>query len=338
MRVKHIAPLVMLTAAALVLSACSAGGEGQGAKNEDASAHSGTLTFGSWQWLEAGRGDVMWDIASGYEKVNDKAKMKQLAIPYKDFPTTMKTQIGAGSGPDIMVLVDTNFAEFAKAGVLEPLDNVLPAKQKATLNSTNEGGVFDGKQLGLTWEVVNYALMWNNKILAKAGVEAPTDMASFLSAAKAIKEKTGLPGFAARHQISEETAWWEDFSNWPYGFGGNWSEGGKLTIDRPENIAAVTAFKSMYDSGAMPIGDDASTFRTKFREGNIGMLIDNSSVALSVTAGNAALTGMDVGASALPFPSPAAARSAVYVVINKNSKNKELAKDWLKWFRLCSGR
>ena len=103
-----------------------------------------------------------------------------------------------------------------------------------------------------------------------------SEPAKLIAAAKAIKDKTGNPGFAVRHQISEETPWWIDFSNWSYGFGGAWSKDGKLTINSPENVAAVTAYRDMYKSGAMAVGDDASTFRSKFQQGKIGIDRDKS--------------------------------------------------------------
>lgn len=299
---------------------------------DSAGGLSGELTFANWQWLETGRGDAIWDAVTQYEAVNDGVTMKQLAVPYKDYPGTMKAQMGAQGGPDILILTDVNYAEMAAAGLLEPLDGVLPSELEANLNATNEGAIYEGTRYGYAWEVVNYALIWNKALLAEAGVEPPTDMQSFVDAAVAVTEATGNPGFAARHQMNEEAAWWEDFSNWPYGFGGGWSEDGKLTIDTEENIAAVQAFKDMYDSGAMAIGDDASTFRTKFAEGKIGMLIDNSSVALTVTTDNPVLSGDDIGTSALPFPTPNATHSVMYLAVNAYSENKELAEDWLRWF------
>lgn len=314
---------------ALLVAGC--GGAGSGTSTQPASA-GGELTFANWQWLEAGRGDAIWKAVSGYQQVNQKAKLKQQAVPYKDYPTTMKAQIGARGGPDLLVVTDTNYSELVDAGLLEPLDGILPADEVANLNQTNEAAKVNGKQYGYSWEVVNYAFFWNKSLLARAGVDPPKDVQSLLSAAKAIKAKTGVPGFAARHQTSEEEAWWEDFSNWPNGFGGGWSKDGKLTVNSPQNVQAVEAFKQMYDSGAMPIGDDASTFRTKFQQGKIGMLIDNSSVALTVTKDNPALSGKDIGASPLPLPTPTATHSAIFLAINKYAPHKELAKDWLKWF------
>ena len=227
------------------------------------------------------RGEQLWKAVTGYQQANPKAAMKQQAIPRKDYESTLKTQLGARGGPDILVIPDTFFPELAQAGLLEPV-----SVQDVKFNATNDAAKYKGEQLAYAWENVDYALFWNKKLLEQAGVQPPKDFASLLAAAKAIKEKTGNPGFAVRHQINEETPWWIDFSNWPYGFGGAWSKNGKLTIDAPENVAALKAYKQMYDSGAMPIGDDASTFRSKFQQGKIGMMIDNSSALYTMVNGN----------------------------------------------------
>ena len=326
-RSRRLAPVAVI--AALALAACGGGGGGgEGAPAEDG----GTLTFANWQWLEPNRGDKIWDAVTGYEDVNTKATLEKQEIARKDFESTMKTQMGAGDGPDILVIPDSFFPELAEAGLLEPLDGVLEDEQAAALNSTNEAGKWDDQQLAYSWEVVQYAFFWNQALLDQAGVQAPTTPEELATAAKTITEQTGVPGFAVRHQMDEETVWWTDFANWPYGFDGGWSDGEKLTIDSPENVEAVAAYKEVYDSGGFAIGDDASTFRSKFAEGQIAMMIDNSSALLTMVNDNEKVPSTGVGASALPFPGDGSSQVGVYIGINKNSKNKELAKDWLNWF------
>ncbi|MFD9948092.1 ABC transporter substrate-binding protein [Nonomuraea sp. NPDC059023] len=318
----------LLTAAVLAVTACGGGG-GTGKPADEG----GELVFANFQWLEPNRGDQLWKAVTGYQQANPKARLKQQAITRKDYESTLKTQMGARGGPDILLIPDTFFPELAQNGLLEPVGDVLAPEDKAKLNNGNKAAVFKEEQLAYAWEIVNYALFWNEKLLKEAGVEPPTDLPGLVAAAKAIKDKTGNPGFAVRHQINEEAPWWIDFSNWPYGFGGGWSRGGKLTIDSPENVAAVTAYKQMYDSGAMSVGDDASTFRSKFKEGKIGMMIDNSSALFTMVNGNQVVpSASGVGAGKLPFPGQGSSHASFFVGINKNSKNKALAKDWLKWF------
>lgn len=318
-----------LLAAGLVLTACGGGGSGGG--EGPPASEGGELTVANWQWLEPNRGDTIWEAVGGYSTANPNATLTKQEITRKDYENTLKTQLGAGQGPDILVIPDTFFPELANANLLEPLDGVLAPEDEARLNATNEAGVFEGKRLALSWEVVNYAMFWNKEILDRAGVAPPTTPDELVAAAKTITEKTGVTGFFVRHQMNEETPWWTDFANWPYGFGGSWSKDGKLTIDSPENIAAVTAYKQAYDSGAFAVGDDASTARSKFTEGNLAMMIDNSSALYTMVNGNTTVPSAGVGASALPFPEPGSANVGVYIGINANSEHKALAKDFLKW-------
>jgi len=321
-----------LGAVLLTATACSGGSTTSSDAGPKASA-GGVLTVSNWQWLEPNRGDLLWSVIAGYSKVNPKATMKKESVARADYEKTVSTQLGAHGGPDLIIIPDTFFAKVAKSGLLEPVDDAVPANLKQTLNpTTNDFGKYQGKQLAYTWETVNYALFWNKSLLNQAGVQPPTDFDSLLAAAKAIKAKTGVPGFAVRNKMAEETPWWVDFSNWPDGFGGQWSKGGKLTIDAPGNIQAVTAFKKMYDSGAMDTGDDASTFRTKFSQGKIGMMIDNSSALVTMVGGDKnPVKSAEVGASPLPFPTKTSANVGEWIGINKYSKNKALAKDFLKY-------
>jgi len=88
----------------------------------------------------------------------------------------------------------------------------------------------------------------------------------------------------------------------------------------------------MYKSGAMAVGDDASTFRSKFQQGRIGMMIDNSSALFTMVTDNKAVPSTGVGASKLPFPTAKTSQAGFFVGINKFAKNKTLAKEWLRWF------
>ncbi|PRY00811.1 carbohydrate ABC transporter substrate-binding protein (CUT1 family) [Allonocardiopsis opalescens] len=322
----------------LTLSGCAgAGGGGQGGEGPSVE-EGGQLTFANWQWLEPGRGEQIWSAVGGYSEANPQVELVQQEIVRADYERTISTQIGSGQGPDVFIIPDTYFPELAASGALEPLDGVLDPADQERLNATNENFAVDGQQLALTWESVPFAFFWNENLLDEAGVEPPTSPEELVEAAQTVQDETGATGFAVRHQMNEETVWWLDFANWPYGFGGGWSDGEQLTIDSAENIEALTAYQEVYDSGAFAVGDDASTFRSRFAEGEVAMMIDNSSALLTMVADNETVTSEDIGASPLPFTTDGSTYAGFAIGINANSQNKELARDFVRWMFTQEGQ
>lgn len=329
MKLRNLGPAALITTAALVLTGCNADASNEG--SADASELSGTLTFASWLWEAPVRGELAWDVVSAYAEENPGVTLRQQGTTRADFEKTMSTQIGAGGGPDILHVPDTFFDTLAEAGALEPLNDVLATDDAETLRPNNGDYEVDGDQLSLIWNVTPYTLFWNTEVTDAAGAEPPATFEELVDAAVAVKEETGKTGFVVRHQMNEESVWWTDFANWPYGFGGGWSENGELTINRSENIEAAEAFKEIYDSGAFGIGDDASTYRSKFGSDEVGFVIDNSAALSSIVADNEVVPSTDVAASVLPFPGGSSANTVTAMGINANSENKELAKDFMRW-------
>ncbi|SDD38226.1 ABC transporter substrate-binding protein [Glycomyces harbinensis] len=312
------ASLAVMAAGALALTACSGGGDdGDG---------TGSITFGNWQWLETGRGEAMWDAATAFEDAEPDIRLEKSETPFAQYADKLNTELGAGAGPDVFVVLDRQFATLAEAGLLEPLDDAVA---DADLNATNDNLNIDGEQLAVTWEQVSYALLGNANVLEEAGIEQMPTTVEELIAAGEQAEAAGFDGFAVRHQMNEYNGWAYDFPSWTYGYGGSWSDGENLTVDSAENIAGVSAYKEVFDAGIVPVGDDASTFRSKFKENQLAMIIDNSGTALSLTS-DSQLTGQDLVSAPLPFPDPGAHQKLV-LAVNANSDNKEAAKQFVSW-------
>lgn len=326
--------LAIAAAAMLVLASCA--GTSDAGTGTDGDALAGTITIASWQFLEPNRGDALLAAVRQYNEENAEATVDKVEIARADYEKTMSTQLGAGQGPDILVIPDAFFPQLAESGLLEPLDDVIADANPTGFRDINDNYTWDGQQAAVAWEVVPYALFWNEEILAQAGVEAPTTPSELVEAQNAIAESTGITGFTVRHQMGEETPWWTDFSNWPFGFGGAWSDGENLTIDSPENIAALEAYKEVYDGRGFGKGQDASTYRAAFKAGQLGMAIDNSSAVMTLIGD--AVASDQVGSAVLPFPGGGSAYAGFAIGINAHSKNKELAKDWIRWLLTDDGQ
>ena len=167
---------------ALALAGCASGGAGDGG-GESAG---GELTFSNWQFLEDGKGPIIWDAVKGYTGPDDNVELTKVEIPFANYADKLSTELGAGGGPDVMVLQDSQFASLVDAGVLEPLDDIAD-ELGDDLNNTNEAGVFDGGQYGFNWERPTYStVIYNKEIFDQLGLEVPTTFDEFLTTAQTI--------------------------------------------------------------------------------------------------------------------------------------------------------
>lgn len=331
--------IIGLTVGLIVALGSTACGSGSGAKPKEAIETGPVqLSFSNWEFLEPGKGDTLWNALKGYKGPKGNVTLVKKSAPYGSYADKMSTELGAKGGPDVIILQDSQFATLAIAGALVSLKDIAQ-EYGNKLNGTNSFGVVGGTQYGFNWERANYALMYNKDVLAKAGVDVPTTFPELLAAAKTIHTKLGIYGFAGRHQIAEVDGWTMEMANWLYGFGGGLSKDGKLTINSEPNIAAVKAYAELFGSpGVVPIGDDASTFRAKFAQNQVGFLFDNAGIATVMTYDPKNLVnGTNLGTAALPFPNPGVHQEPI-MAVNANSAHKAAAKDFVRWLLSTPGQ
>lgn len=286
-----------------------------------------TLKIANSQWLDALRGKNLWAAVQKYQEVAPNVTLEQEAIPSAEFADKLTTEMGAGQGPDIAIMQEGLFYTMADA---EFLVDIGKATEGVTLNKTNDNGMIDGTRYGIAWQRAAYALIYNKPVLDAAGAKVPTSVEELITSAKAASAKTpGIIGFTARHQINDFSGWFMDFQNWAYGYGVDWVKDGKLTIDTPEAVAAVTAFKQTYDSGIIPIGDSMPTQRTRFKEAHVAFSIDNSGGTLNIASGGT-LPSSGIGAAAMPFKNPGA-HQQIFLGVSAHSEKQEEAIKFLAW-------
>ena len=316
--------------AAIMMTACSSGGAtGQ-------QSNSKTLTFADWELLEPGNGPRITAAVESYEKTHPGVTIQTIGYPNDTFGTTLETQLGAQSGPDVF----TDSGGLIYSGDVYPI--TLPKAEEQTLIPQNSAGIVDGKRLGVVWEVYDDDLLYNKNVFKQAGISGPpTTFTQFLSDCVTIKQKTGLYGYVGRNMLNEEANWYHDYSyTWLAGFGGSWmNNAGQWTIDSPANITALTDFKKTYDSGCMETGQTASVFRTEFEAGRIGMLMDNLDAAYTYpTADGSVLSNSVLGGAPVPFGASHGGSNAILLLINKNAPNKALAENFVQWLLSPAGQ
>lgn len=304
------------------LAGCASGGtKGENSSGSDSGIV--TITFAAAPLATPGRGPKIVALFDEFNASQDKVRVIPAAVPYPTFAKTILTQMAGGKGPDLIRFDIPDFAQAASANLLEPLDGVIDAKELNLIEGPDKYNFVNGKRYGVIFEAINYGVIYNTDLVKTP----PTTFDQFIATAKGAT-KGGVYGFAVRHTLPESDGMWIDLCNFIYGFGGNWSNGHQLTLDSPEVLKGLTAYKEVYDANVIPKGATASTYRTMFAEGKVAMVIDHGGITGVVAGLNPKL---HFSAVRIPFPVKSQAVSVAPMVVNAAGTHKAAAETFLKW-------
>jgi multiple sugar transport system substrate-binding protein len=283
-----------------------------------------TITYAAVTFSEAGRGDRLKAWVETFNKSQDKIEVQPIAMPFSVFANTVFTQMGGGAGPDVVRFDTIDFYAAVPAGRLLPFDDYIKDSDYK-LSAPNDYLKANGKRYGVAFEISNYVMMYNPALIKDGKV--PKTFDELLEVAKG-STGNGNFGYAYRATMAERNGFWQDLCNYVFGFGGRWGDGTNLTLNSPKVVEGVAAYKKMYDSGAIPKGADAATYRRMFWENKVAIEIDNGGVAgiFNQQAPNLAFM-----AAPSPFPTRAQGLILAPLTVNANTKNKDAAFAFVKW-------
>jgi multiple sugar transport system substrate-binding protein len=204
--------------------------------------------------------------------------------PYQD---KLKTDIAAGTAPDVFWLPGTDIADFAKAGLIANI------REEAAATEHSDADFYAGPMESLTvdpatgatspdflWgiprDVSTFALYMNLDLIEAAGVDDPRELAAagdwdwdaFEATSKAITDLgDGNKGFGAG-------GWWANWGYFVHSAGGGFFNEDRTAcaLDTDESIAGLEYLKGLYDNGyGVPFGEDAEP---GFKAGQVGMFIN----------------------------------------------------------------
>jgi multiple sugar transport system substrate-binding protein len=204
--------------------------------------------------------------------------------PYQD---KLKTDIAAGTAPDVFWLPGTDIADFAKAGLIANI------REEAAATDHSDADFYAGPMASLTvdpdtgstspdflWgiprDVSTFALYMNLDLIEAAGVDDPRELAAagewdwdaFEATSKAITDLgDGNKGFGAG-------GWWANWGYFVHSAGGGFFNEDRTAcaLDSDESVAGLEYLKGLYDNGyGVPFGEDAEP---GFKAGQVGMFIN----------------------------------------------------------------
>jgi ABC-type glycerol-3-phosphate transport system substrate-binding protein len=210
-----------------------------------------TLKVMSWEQFQPGEKDGWNALFDKFNQSQSKYKVEWTGWPVAQYAANVVIQAQAG-GIDadvLMGLPDLAAQMIRKFKVVEPLDPIV-----ADLGITPSGGheflKQDGKLYGLSAIDVNFALVYNKKLLGDAGLKPPTTADEWVEATGKLTKRPDQFGIALINTIADGGEWWFQLQNFCLPFDGKWAEGKTPLANSPETVKGMELWKQLYDAGA----------------------------------------------------------------------------------------
>lgn len=330
-----IIAIVLVLASIFSLAACSnsgsdeAAGGKEGGKKENGSAQ---LRFATW---DSGKElQIQQKIAKAFEEKHPGVKVQVEA--YGDgFDQKLAASFGAKNPPDVMYM--WNFPAYYQS--LEPLDSYIEGDQEMDMNDFYQGlfnySRMEGKIYGMPSGFTTRAIYYNKDLFDKAGIAYPKDGWTW-DDFKAIAKKLSDPskkqyGFGI---VPEPDTY--DLQGLVWSNGGSYiSEDGKEVkgyMNSPETIGAIQTLGDLLKnkSAVLVGGKNQQSGDDIFKAGKIAMW--ESGIWPLAGFKDA---GINVGTVEVPTFGDKPAKGVIAtsaVSIAKDSKNKELAYEFVKFY------
>ncbi|WP_283193462.1 ABC transporter substrate-binding protein [Rhizobium sp. AN80A] len=267
-----------------------------------------------WEGKNAG-----WSVKPevvGWEQCQDKA-----------------TTLAAAGTPVAMAYVGSRtLKEFAENDLIVPVP-MSDDEKKSYYPGIVSTVTFDDTQWGVPIAFSTKALYWNKALFKQAGLDPekpPQTWAEEIAFAKAIKEKTGIPGYGLPAKTFDNTM--HQFMHWVYTNNGTIiDDKGNIKADSPEVLAALQAYKDITPysvEGATAY--EQNEIRAIFLDGKVGMIQAGSGAAYRLKD-----TKLEWGVAPLPLGPSAKGQGTLLITdslaIFKGSGVEEKATEFAKF-------
>ncbi|MGV9665533.1 extracellular solute-binding protein [Nocardia niigatensis] len=261
-----LSSVALLTGLVLTVSSCGFGGS----KSDDSDPN--TLSFLAPTYSDGTKAE--WDaIIADFQQANPDVKVKLSMESWDSINDVVRTKLQSkGTTPDILNI--DAYSTYATDGQLYPATDIADAVVIADIQpGFARNASIDGTQWALPLFASTRTLFYNTELFAKAGIgTAPRTWTELTEDARKVQALGGVSGYGL--PLGSEEAQGET-SIWTFGAGGNWSDGGRVTVDTPQNLEGVRAMKAIADAGVTEPNPGATNrldVINAFIQGKIGMI------------------------------------------------------------------
>ena len=218
--------------------------------------------------------------ASAYAKDHPDVSIAVRAVPFGDLLTTLRASGGGAGGATMISIYNAWLPDLAKDKLLAPIPDAMGTEVKADwpagiVGASSTGGVL----YGFPNEIDVYALNYNKRMFAAAGIKAPpATWDEFLADAKALSDKSkGQQGFGLINSWTAGVI--HPFGSFLASDGGRLVDAGKPELDSTAAKETFALYEKLTKEGlsdpTMGTSDANTTgpFLDNFVSGRTGMII-----------------------------------------------------------------
>ena len=262
-------------------------------------------------------------------------------VPYATLLDKITTDaVSGGSAYDVITYQDSWGA--ALVPYMDAIDDRV-ARDGFDMNRYpavyKQAGMFGGKLYGLPLRAHPQMLFYRKDLLAQAGQVPPRTFAELVSVARAVQDKTSVPGVAmdyAKGSGGQNLFLW---LNYLWGNGSDiFAADGKARFNDAAGIKATEMYTSLLlkDKVANPgsVQFNESDMVNSMAQGTSAMIMQWWWAYPVLTSGRSTLKPEQVGFTAMPSMDPARPASVTTGMpfsLSKSSKNKDAAWEYMKW-------
>jgi multiple sugar transport system substrate-binding protein len=244
---------------AFVVSGCAGTGN-QAGPSGDAGAKKVNLTF---TIFDDGVG-VDRKLVEEFNKTHPNIQVTYKPLPAGELRDRLTTWLAAKDESLDVLGIDVVWpSEFARAGWIVPLDDLMDASMKdktktGYLQAPLNAVTVDGKIYGLPWNSTGGLLYYRKDILEKEGLQPPKTWDELIAQAETLGKKNNINGFVGQYKqyeglVTNVLEFFESYN------GHILDDKGKPIVNSPENLKALNTMLKL--KPFMPAG--VNTYQEK---------------------------------------------------------------------------
>jgi len=232
-------------------------------------------------------------LVDRYEAEHADVAITPLALPSESISSKLEAAIPRGNGPELFIGPHERVGAWGPRGLMAAAEHDAGTFHPATVEALTYRGVRYGYPLAFK----AVALFWNKDLLA----EPPATTDELLAVAGELTRD-------GRYGLAYESASAYYFGALLHGYGGGVFDGEAVSLDRPENAAALSFARGVQEAGLLPEEPTGALVSQLFNEGGAAMVFNGPWFLGEID-------GVDFGIAPLPVVSETGLPAAPYLTV-----------------------